>query len=812
MGEHPKLSTGLPADGGEQQGTTTFSSTTVATPYDRHSSVIDPQNDHDVETDDIKSIADFLAKPVSVATGTWSAQTWGASLFSSPIYPLVLAQSIWLNKIQGFLNIRGVVKFRLVINPTPFQQGLLRMTYFPAANQMPSSYASHMFNRVPISQLGGTYLNANNNFAEITVPYLSPTTFLERDLYAGGTHVDWGNIDITVMEIFRTGTGPSGINWNLWMSIEDLELSAMVEPQMAFEPQMAGPRKRPSRGLTTIDEETNSGKGPIAKMMSSGAKLASNLASIPVLTPIAKPANWVLSALGMAAEALGWSKPTLSEGPCPMARNLHWYMNNSDGNDSCMPLSLRTDNRISAITDASPGQLDEMSLNFIKSRWSYLYDFQWTAGRVPGDLLTSFQVAPAGMKQNSVVNGRTVSVIPAAAALQEFYSNWRGSFQFRVRLIKTGYHTGTIAVTWTPGKIAGTPSYPDTSYMYRQIIDLQTGSDFIFDLPYMLPQDFNSVQEDSGIFTIHVVNPLLAPATCSSTIDVFLEVRGGDDLVYVNPRNTYDAIPYVPQMDMGFEPQGVETEETGEATAISLSSRPHGFDSVHHAMIANGEIQMSVLDILKTQSVIRYAPGFTPSANSGAPVLIAAGQIYAQRWNGAANVNAQIGGDLISFIGSWYAFHRGAERFRFSNTDATNPNVNYRAMLVNDTDVGIGNVDVTTQAVGNATNWSSILSATDGGTVPQCGRYIAVPRDNGGIAVQVPFYSRFRYLLNTWTSALTGKTNLYSNQVAVGFAARNSTGVTLSKSVGDDFQFSYFLGIPVYASVFNNGGPFVNIS
>lgn len=811
MGEHSSISVGLPADGGAQQGTTTFSSTTLAEPYDRNSSIIDPNNDLDVETDDIKSISDFLAKPVAVATGTWSAQTWGASLFSSDIYPMILSQPMWLNKIQGFLNIRGVVKFRLMINATPFQQGLLRLSYFPCANQMMSSYNSHMFNRMTISQLPGTYLNANDNFVEVSVPYLSPTTFLERDLYSIGKYVDWGRVDITVMEILRTGTGPSGVNWTLWMSIEDLELSAMVEPQMAFEPQMAGVRKRPKRQLASIDEEVNSGKGPIAKIMSSGVKLANNLASIPVLSPVAKPASWVLAALGAAAEALGWSKPTLSEGPCPMARNLHWYMNNSDGNDSCQPLSIRTDNRVSAITDASPGDLDEMSLNFLKSRWSYLYDFIWGPGAVSGDLLTSLEVRPGNFKQTQTFNGKRVSTVPPSAVFQEFYSNWRGSYQVRLRLIKTGFHTGTVAVTWTPGKYPGTPTYAQTSYMYRQVIDLQTGSDFVFDLPYLIPQDFLHNYENSGILTVHCVNPLLAPATCSSSIDVFLEVRGGDDLIFVNPRNTYDPIPFVPQMN-DFEAQGVDTDVSGEATAVSLSSRAHTFNSVHHAMIANGEIQLSVLDILKTQSIVRYAPGFSPSANSGAPVAFAPGQIYGQRWNGSNVLNAQIGGDLVSFIGSWFAFHRGAERFRVCNLDTAASNVNYRAMYLSDVDVAINNVDVVTQAVGNVTNWSALLSATNGGSAPQCGRYVVVPRDNGGIAVQAPFYSRFRYLLNTWTTSLSAKTNYFSNQNMVAFSMPQATGVTLSRSVGDDFQFSYFVGVPLYASAIENAGPFVGVS
>jgi len=316
--------------------------------------------------------------------------------------------------------------------------------------------------------------------------------------------------------------------------------------------------------------------------------------------------------------------------------------------------------------------------------------------------------------------------------------------------------------------------------------------------------------EIARAFNLGLKSFLSITSLMRSSIDVFIEVRGGEDLTYVNPRNTYDPIPYVPQMQ--YEPQGVDVTQSGEASAIAMSSRPHGFDSVHHAMIANGEIQLSVLDILKAHSIIRYTAGFSPSAVSGSPCAIAPGQIYAQRWNGTINDSSVIGGDIISFIGSCYAFHRGSERFRVANADCTNPNVNYRAMLLNDLDVGVGNVNVAVQSVGNATNWSSILSATDGGTVPQCGRYLSLPRDNGGIAIQVPFYSRFRYLLNTWSSNYTAKTNRYSNQTMAAFAVQNSTGVTLSRSVGDDFQFSFFVGVPAFASTFSNAGPFTNIS
>jgi len=81
MGEHSSISVGLPADGGAQQGTTTFSSTTLAEPYDRHSSIIDPNNDIDVETDDIKSISDFFGQASSSGDGHLECPNLGCLSF-----------------------------------------------------------------------------------------------------------------------------------------------------------------------------------------------------------------------------------------------------------------------------------------------------------------------------------------------------------------------------------------------------------------------------------------------------------------------------------------------------------------------------------------------------------------------------------------------------------------------------------------------------------------------------------------------------------------------------------------------------------
>jgi hypothetical protein len=788
MGESPHKIETMPTDGGAAQGTTTFTASTEAVSYLRQSSSADPQNDVDIEVDDIKDVAAFLAKPVNVASGVFTtADPVNATLTSSDIFTLLNAQTIWVNKLQGFLNIRGNVKFRLVINPTPFQAGLLFVGYFPCANQMTNEMNAHLFNRDTVSQIPGTYLNLNNNFCEITVPYIAPTTFLARDQVLSGDHVSWGQIVVRVFEPLRTGTGPTSVNWTLWMSIEDLELSGMVQPQMA-----EAPRKR--KGRNPIDAEQNSGKGPVAKVMSSGVQLAEDLSAFPLLAPIATPASWVLAALGGLAESFGWSKPTLNEGPCPMSRNVHAYTVNSDTNDNCQPLALRSDNKLSAITDASPGGVDEMSINFIKTRWAYFNDFAWTTAGVTGDLLYSHRVQPDAYQRTYTVGGAAIATNTPAGALSKFYNHYRGSFEYRLRIVKTGFHTGTLAVTWTPGEAAVAPTFAQTPYMYRQIIDIQEGSEFIFNLPYLVSQDYLQTNEYMGVFTVHIVNPLLAPATVASTVDVMVEVRGGPDLTYVNPAGTYDAVPFVPQ--------GIEVENGGEATALTMGSSRHDFDSIHHAMIANGEIQLSVSDLLKAATVLRMNSTTSFSASNGDPVKVATNQIYACRYNGVGITASELGGDLISFIGSWYALQRGSQRWRFMPCEegtAGNTFKNFRAMYM-----PRGNTNPDTffrPTPTNADTWSALLNSENGGAIVYAtGRVFQMNGQNGGIAVQTPYYSRYRYSLSKWVSAPAQIAGGYSTSGSLCIANKAATRILTTRSLGDDFQFSYFVGIPTYCS------------
>lgn len=598
-------------------GTTSFAVVNEDISYHRDIH-LDPMQDRDIESNDIVGIKDFLAKPMPVQSGTIStADTWGANKFSLDLYTLFTSQTIWLNKIQGFLSFRGDVKLRLVVNATPFHSGLLKLSYFPCENILSNEALMHTYNRMTISQLPGPYLDISNNAVELTVPYVSPTSHIERDNPSGGA-VSWGKIYLDIMEILRTGTGSSTINYTLWMSLENVELSGQIQPQMAS-------KGRKLRG-NVVDIESNEGQGPLTKILGSGANLAKSVSSIPSLAPLATPVYWALAAARAAAQTLGWSKPTITSAVHYHALGNGFYSNNCDGGDTSLPLSLSADNKIATILDATPGGQDEMSMAYINSRWSYWLDFQFGHLKASGDQLFNTSIIPTTMVQSFTLGAVSVFTSPPCSIASQFTQYYRGSFDVRLRAIKTGYHTGTIAVVFVPGKNVTTPSYNDTAYCYRQIIDIQDGNEWCFNLPYLIPQSYLENTESIGSLIIYCVNPIIAPSTVSADIDMFMEIRGGSDLEYQVPRGLFYS---------SVVPQGIDVANNEETICTTLGAGNHDAD-VHHAQLAMGEKLTSLLKLCKMQSQVASIPSLF--SLGAANLTLATHRFGNLRYNAGASV------------------------------------------------------------------------------------------------------------------------------------------------------------------------------
>lgn len=764
-----------PTTSGPVSGTTSFELSTTGTSYNRDPTPLDPQNCYDVQCNSVTEIADFLAKPIPVASATFTtANVWGDNLYTGDLETLFNAQTLWVNKIQGFLSFRGDVKIRIVCNATPFQAGLLRVSYFPCADYLANESKSHRYNRMTTSQLPGTYFDIKDNAIELTIPYVAPPTMIERDL---ASPPSWGSLYIDVFEILRTGTGPTSVTLSIWMSIENLELSGQTIPQMSTV------AKRRTRKVNVTDAESNNGTGPLTRLISSGVQLASDATAFPMLSSLATPAYWALSAARGAAEALGWSKPSVTADPMRMMMGSGLNQQNCDGGDLCTPMSLSADNKICLITDATPAAMDEMSFKYINSVWSYHSDFQWSSSRLIGDVLAIHSISPSAMELSFTLGARPVRTIPACAFMRRFFRKYRGGFDFKINVVKTGYHTGTLAFVYVPGKTSiSAPPYATTSYLYRTIVDIQACDEVILRVPYILPQSYINVDEQIGTLLIYVVNPLLAPATVSSTVDVMIQVRGSPDLQYQVP-DIIDIAPVVPQGGDVVNSEDIVKE---------LGEKGYDVEPVHHAQQAIGEYVCSVLQLAKSF----YRLGSNGVIFNNPAYAFQTHRFFGNRFNGTVWVTPPFGGgDMLSILASMYAFSRGSIRYRLAYKSAATGNIQpTNRVLI--TDDGVGYTTSTTHpAIQNVTG--------SGGT--GSGRVSCQPLSNGGLGFQVPFYNNYRYMLNNINVELTVPPNLAFAPTTMVAINQIGTDASMFRAVGDDFQFSFFIGVPVYGFNYANG-------
>jgi hypothetical protein len=526
--------------------------------------------------------------------------------------------------------------------------------------------------------------------------------------------------------------------------------------------------------------------------MASGAVLANNLTAIPMLAPIAAPAFWALSAARAAAESLGWSKPTQSEPPTVHAVGSSYYSINVNAPDNSAPLSYSVDNKLQLLTDASEMGYDEMSFNYIKQKWSYVNDFQWNDANTSGQKIFDKNVSPFTMVETSVVGARTAYTCPPSAIFHRFFEQYRGAFEFQVTLSKTGFHTGTLAFVFIPGLQPVAPSYADTAYMYRVIVDVQEGDSFIFNCPDLIPQGYKYCNEPIGKFCIYVVNPLRAPATVSSIVDVMIEVRGGPDLTYGIPI-AFSGVPLVPQ--------GVLTEYDKHDLCKSLGASEHNTQVIKHASLCHGEVMQSFTQILKSEYLYLIKP-LSTLYNDG--FSLATHKFCGARWDttaGPAYTSPPIGGDIVSFVSQWFLLHRGAMRYRLSQVADGGDLANYRSTLLR---LSESTNDVIKTGVG--TQWYAQLAGGAPAGVTKTSRLFQMPGVNGSCPVQAPFYCKYRHGLNKIDATNNGTViNLFSNNQSIGYYVTTPGSLNVGRTIGDDFQFSYFLGIPVFidSSIFS---------
>jgi len=542
--------------------------------------------------------------------------------------------------------------------------------------------------------------------------------------------------------------------------------------------------------------------GPLTEGLNAISKVAGSLSSVPVIGPICDTASWVTRALSGVASIFGWSKPQNGNVSMIISRQYDRNAATSDGLDPSYPLALISDNKLAMSDELSIRSEDEMSFTFLKAIPTWYNNFTWTTSQTSGTRLaidisgaTSTVVKPSAFEipfttATHAAHSASGVTSPPFAFLQRQFALWRGSICVNLKFAKTQFHSGRLQVTFTP--YMNTPTLPDLNqsvFALREIVDIRSGDEICFRLPYLINYNYLDNTGNIGTFTVTVLNELRAPPTVSDTVDVMCWVHACEDYeLQVPAPGSHGLTPLIPQ-------SGLVVEET----IGNMPSKPLNID---YAMQSIGETFTSIKQLLNRWTMVSIRSSYISSGNSLAiwPYFSEAVAV-ATDTGGLLAPNA--GADAFSAFRCLYAFYRGSVRLKVNLTaDATpsNPVPAYLCLMPNLVARG-------TNVIQNSIALPSASSHdyTTGSAYSLIGVAIA-DAAVGQVSAIAPYLAEMKMSLSIPQFATTNASIANLDKVSsdpsqpIATLSFNALGnfatYALERSCGDDFQFSYFIGVP----------------
>jgi hypothetical protein len=439
---------------------------------------------------------------------------------------------------------------------------------------------------------------------------------------------------------------------------------------------------------------------------------------------------------------------------------------------------------------------------------------------------------------------------------------------YRIQVIKTQFHSGRLRISYRPYIYADNTKISDMpAYAYTEEIDLSTGTDFTFEVPFVSTRPWMQTYYDiktsvasgdarnvaTGCVQISVINPLVSPANVSSTVEV---------LVYASMKHAQFASPVrppiypynIPDVAQIGKARLIKTEESSAAQNV-----PSDLPLLPYSTCV-GEVITSFRQLLKRSSFLGRVTITKASATSSSPGATGSGFVifpwapvspqrgtFTVAASGAMsptiqnsytwynNDNFQVP-DLYSNVYSMFSFFRGSVRYKLvlaskgANFDyklPVNVYVNVLASPMVETWSPTMGVNATTsvnlgtgpiQVLADDSKLSTTTLKSNFAYTPGFAEYAVVvyPDLEGVIEFEVPFQSSghmcpTNYGTNDATSA---RSIFYPIPTVTITGTSTSSGNSLQdcqfdvyRSVGDDFSFGGLLGAPQQAIWYATDNP-----
>lgn len=716
-------------------------------------------------------IRDFLGRPILCASGTYSTTSVvGSQLQTIPLPSACLSNASYADKLRGFFGFRAKMVCRVQVNSQRFQQGRLLLHYLPQTSTMqPARLQCALSNLVLITQQPRVDFDINSDTEVILeIPYVSNSLYY--DLSSGS--FDFGTFYLTVYSALATGGGSTSCTYSVWCHFEDVEVQYPAVSQSGIKTLKARGKGAAKLDVTDV-ELRKEGLGPVSSILTRASASAAVLSEIPLISAFTAPTSWALGVLGRAADALGFSKPTSAGNSEKRLLTTFSYMNNTNAVDNSIKMAVRSDNAVAQLPGFAGTDIDEMSIPYLVSIPSWFQTVSWTTSQSQGALLYNANISPNLPFNQTVTNaGTTFSYgsYPVMGYIANHFQLWRGSITYTLKVVKTEFHSGRLMIAFFPGKNlnGSVGTFASSQYVFREILDLRQSNEVSITMPWTSLTPYLTTSDSYGLLQIYVLNPLIAPATISSSCDVLMEVSGAPDFEFAAPKNvTKNVAIFTPQSGIA---TSKKVESVMDNSTLKLGLEP--------AMYCIGERVQSIRQLIKRFSTFYQASSATTTTS-----LAIAPQI-----NFCATVGATAGAlttsgmrvDMLSYYAPLFRFWRGSTRVKVIDPTTNAPL--FTALTYNNDGVYV------TPCVTGSRSPSS-LNSTDQPTV-------TVPSLSGGGEFEIPYYS----LTHASHVVSFNGTNIVKeavDNIATLFVTQSApftTATRVYRAAGDDYSLGFFIG------------------
>lgn len=733
------------------------------------------------------NIKDFLGRPSVVATGIITpTQVRGDVVQSLNLPQDLLSIPMYREKARGFLSFRATVNLRFQANAQRFQQGRLFITYFPQANVNAKKFAVVQPSLTLSTQLPRVDFDfATDSDVALTIPYVSATLGWNQATSTG----EMGTYQVRIYSPLVSPGGAAAVDWTLWAWFTDVELDFPT-----FTSQSGMPRQ--AKKTTPSEMEAR----PISTLFKKVSAAANIFTDVPLLSSMAGTVSWVSNILGNTAAAFGFSNPDTANTTALRHMNLAHDIANVNAIGGSVSLGLLSDNKVQPLPGFAGTDVDEMSFAYLAKIPSYIQNFSWTTVQTATTSIFTKQLNITNMITSAPGNNNVIYPTPMCY-IANMFKYWRTGFTFTFKFVKTEFHSGRLMLVYAPGAFAA-PAFADTRFCYREILDLRESNEFTITIPYVATLPYMTMEDsifgfgdDIGSITLYVLNPLVAPTTVSSSIDVIVEVCADDTFEVAVPRNvSYTPVMYVPGTGTPtnqiphpgptqFESQALgEDVQDGEKTATFMEQAPSitglrtNDGGISAAANCIGEKIVSLRSLAKRAAPIIDSGAATNLITAFRPKIVALDNL-----SDTVTTAAVFALDYISMIAPLYNYQRGGLKFH--------------AYAVNGSDTYLR-----AGLAPNNLGTSPILRVVAASVEVSSNNSLAIhtgPLIAGGLSFTVPQYSRTHcemYRLYTAGSTLT--TDIYCSDLRVFIRGNSVSGNTkILRQAADDWACGFFTGV-----------------